>query len=249
MKKTIFIILIISIANFCSSQELEYSIGDTLSIFTKSGLNLRKLPNKESEIITKINFGNKLQIAELTINNETIEGRNGNWIKVKYEDKEGYLFSGYLTKLQVNKIDISKFVCYEHYGFLSWIESIIKEEELINSRERRFGYNNIDYKSGETITWEFYSKGTVVTTNFGYENYLYTVETFEITLNDCLNYLDYYLYITNSKCLNDKNYWKPKLDIKKNQNGVIYRVLCEEMGFLQISGNGRLLISMNVVTS
>lgn len=100
----------------------EYQIGDTLTVWAQSGLNLRESDDSKSKVIASIPFGG-LVIAENSKSQEErefeefslFETKNivkkpkdskgirirGVWLKVKYGNKVGYLFDGYLSSFKV----------------------------------------------------------------------------------------------------------------------------------------------------
>lgn len=213
MKKTIVFILAFSFATTpLLSQMLFAKKGDVLNIFAVSGLNLRAEPSITGKVITKIPYAEKVTVIEPSEYNDPIEDRQGIWLKVQYKSQSGYLFSGYLTKLAVPKIDTAQITCYEFYEFPNWIKKTLKNDTLVSSGKRLFKRYDPDGKDWNSVNWEFYSSGTMVYHYFGYESETYVIESFDITLNDILNFLNYYAALHHSKCDN-------KLTIKLNKTG------------------------------
>jgi hypothetical protein len=75
--------------------------GGYYRVIANSGLNLRKAPNPNSEKIVAIPFGSEVFCCNLceSYPNETIEGKEGCWKKIYFEDFEGYVFSGFLEAI------------------------------------------------------------------------------------------------------------------------------------------------------
>jgi len=78
-----------------------YKPGYNLFVFAPSGLSLRDKPDLKGARIKLVPYGKyvivqKDENAPVPITNENIEGH---WVKVKYEDKVGYLFDGFLSRL------------------------------------------------------------------------------------------------------------------------------------------------------
>jgi hypothetical protein len=122
-KKELFILVIsifISINTFAIS---DYKIGDTLNVWAKKGLQLRSDPSFTSDPITLIDYGEYIEtldkksiyqgyhrlgeLSVIEINSKTVNDRqypeirlNGQWCKIKYKDKVGYVFDGYLSKFK-----------------------------------------------------------------------------------------------------------------------------------------------------
>lgn len=67
------------------------------TVSAKSGLTLRATPKKDGKQVTLIPTSEKVSIIDKNGPQETIEGKSGNWYKVKYKDQEGYVFSAYLA--------------------------------------------------------------------------------------------------------------------------------------------------------
>jgi Bacterial SH3 domain len=124
MKSIQLISVLLLFFNFSvgQSQIMKFDKGETTVIST-TGLNLRAKPNTSSKVITKIPFGDKVEIMEKifygidTIGSykdyEFDSGKEfqipiiGNWVKVKYKNFEGFLFSAYLynSRFASNLID------------------------------------------------------------------------------------------------------------------------------------------------
>lgn len=122
-KKELFflaVLFFISVNTFAIS---DYKIGDTLIVWAKKGLQLRSAPSFTSDAITLIGYGENVvalekksifeeyyrsgELSVIEINSKTVNGIHypgirlyGQWCKVKYMDKEGYVFDGYLSKFK-----------------------------------------------------------------------------------------------------------------------------------------------------
>ena len=94
-----------------------YKQGDELVVWAKSGLNLREEPNIQSKVISKIVLGETVVVQEgkkiqdlNIIDKQTLaDGQSftmtlrGSWVKVKFNDNEGFLFDAYLSKIKYEK--------------------------------------------------------------------------------------------------------------------------------------------------
>ena len=74
------------------------------TVSAPSGLSLRKGPNSQTAKLDAIPFGEEVLACGITNFTETIEGKSGNWLKVTWADKMGYLFSGFLQEIQERKV-------------------------------------------------------------------------------------------------------------------------------------------------
>jgi hypothetical protein len=64
-------------------------------INAKSGLHLRKKPETSSEILATLPYDTAVNI----------EGREGNWLRVTYNFKAGYLYKDYVTASKIPDLD------------------------------------------------------------------------------------------------------------------------------------------------
>jgi len=118
--------ILIVIAFFISSNSIAISTfnsGDTLYVWAQKGLQLRLEPSFNSEPIELIEFGERVIAIDskellwdgsrleesyvIEIKSKKTQNRtypnfrlNGNWCKVKFEGKEGYVFDAYLSTLK-----------------------------------------------------------------------------------------------------------------------------------------------------
>jgi len=82
-----------------------YTAGQTLNVLASSGMNLRDAP--KGTVLQKIPYGARIKTlqAKSTINPETIEGIQGNWVKVEYNGAMGFLFDGFLSTLPAPEVN------------------------------------------------------------------------------------------------------------------------------------------------
>lgn len=92
-----------------NSQNLNYSIGDTLYTYAFNGLKLREQPTLNSKVLHVIEFGQKVQITDVSKNeyDERIEidKIKGNWVAINFNEIKGFVFDGYLSKLPNNPLN------------------------------------------------------------------------------------------------------------------------------------------------
>lgn len=132
--KYVFAILITIVIYNESFSIINYLPNDRLYVWAESGLNLREGKNFKSEIIKKIEFGEKVLCQgykteyhyynkSITIIDE-IEFSKGQefsielkgiWVKVKYKDIEGYIFDAYLSKLKPVKTTKHSQTIFEYF--------------------------------------------------------------------------------------------------------------------------------------
>ncbi len=71
---------------------------EKLFVVSSDGLILREKPSKDSKKILLIPFGAETELMENSGEQDYIDGFFADWKKIKYNDKEGYVFSAYLAK-------------------------------------------------------------------------------------------------------------------------------------------------------
>jgi len=73
-------------------------------VAAKSGINLRSGPGKSSSVITLIPFESKVTIEKSDGDEIFLDGRYGKWVNVKFGDKTGWVFSGFLCDFKPDAI-------------------------------------------------------------------------------------------------------------------------------------------------
>jgi len=73
-------------------------------VAAKSGINLRSGPGKSSSVITLIPFESKVTIEKSDGDEIFLDGRYGKWVNVKFGNKTGWVFSGFLCDFKPNTI-------------------------------------------------------------------------------------------------------------------------------------------------
>lgn len=73
------------------------SLGEAATVNTPSGLTMRAEPKTDGEQVTLVPNKEAVTILDKNGPGATIGGKSGSWYKVKYKDKEGYVFSAFLS--------------------------------------------------------------------------------------------------------------------------------------------------------
>jgi hypothetical protein len=145
---------------------LEYQPNDQLYVWAESGLNLREKPNSSSEVIAKIDFGNMIickgkksedqyfNHSEIIIDqikgSETKEfsiKMKGNWVKVSFENLEGFVFDAYLSKSKPIKLKENNEVGFLDYFNLESesLNYVEKKDSLSESGREKIAFSNGKY--------------------------------------------------------------------------------------------------------
>ena len=103
---------LIPIVSFCIVMAgLQYSIADILNskayVTAKNGLVMRKGPKRDKAKIDIIPYNTKVTVTEITLLPETIGGIQAPWAYVKYKNKRGWVFSGYLDFNRNRKLHVA----------------------------------------------------------------------------------------------------------------------------------------------
>ena len=153
IKKTIAIYLFV-LTNVASALSLPKD--STLYVNASSGLNMRMTPGT-GHVIGKLDFGDRVQVIEDRENlgyDEKIEWVTGRWIKVKAKNVEGFVFSGFLTKIP-------------NYLIFSTLDhNVSVQENFIDFFEKNFVFDAANCEENGSIyieTSETISKDIIVT--------------------------------------------------------------------------------------
>ncbi len=209
-----------------TSQPIYTEVGDTLFVFSINGLNIRDSTSVYSNIISKAEYAEKIVVTEVTYAYNVIDKRRGIWLKIKNnKNLQGFVFSGYLTKLYPPSLENEKIDCDGFIDLIPWIEKNLEKQTVSHVGRREFKGYDLD-KGGESISWNFYSDGTMIYKYTGYEFANVVIETLNIDFNDILNFLDYYIEISKSKCKDYISYQVPKLEINDQNAGIVEGITC-----------------------
>jgi hypothetical protein len=101
MKKILFLLMILS---FIDCKKFgDYNGNTKLKVIAKSGLHLREKPDQKSKSILLLPMNSEVELLDNSKQMETIANQTGEWLKVKFKDKEGFAFSAFLQTIQVGK--------------------------------------------------------------------------------------------------------------------------------------------------
>lgn len=184
VKTLLTFILLASHANFCFGQLPYFEVGDIFTVIAKSGANLRDSARADSKKIITIPFGEKVISKSLYQGYGNFDERQGGWIKVRYNGKEGYIFTGFITHLKIPSLNVNQLDC----GYLSWFENIFQEnvDSLICSGTKEYKGFDGDGKDWSVAEWKIYNNETEIYYYSGYESRSLIVESRTINMNDIL---------------------------------------------------------------
>ncbi len=82
----------------------ELNAAEVKFVSTKAGLHLRSSPDKSSNILTLIPFGKDVSIINYDKKEFFMDGRYGSWVNIKYDNKTGWVFGGFLCNFKPDTI-------------------------------------------------------------------------------------------------------------------------------------------------
>ena len=149
--KTIFHlgICLLSFATLCSFLSMGKKSKSTKELGTyyvlaPNGLNLRSQADVNSEKLGVIPYASKVEIMEVAASSEmTVDNYPGGMAKVKFGQKVGYVFDGYLCRMPAPQVRKS----HGEYNFRDYVKSVRKEGlsivyEKCDKDHNGFGYGD-----------------------------------------------------------------------------------------------------------
>jgi hypothetical protein len=154
--KNIFLVCLLFTCSLLYSQ--------TMYVAAKSGLSIREKPELGAKVLDKIPYGTKVvpkYIDEGVEAKEVIvEGMNGYWKKVTYNNKTGYIIENYLFPWPPPKLNTAK----EIKDYLKQVTTPLGPTLKVNSGSM----NNIS-EGGWALDKQFYKNGAEHHVSSGYE--------------------------------------------------------------------------------
>lgn len=221
--------------------------GDTLTVSAKSGLKLRDSSSFDSEIIGFIPFGKSVIANGNYVRREVVENRNGSWLNVKYGELEGYIFSGFVTKLKIPEFGKEDLNCWN----LQWFEKLIREnvDSLVCQGQKTYKGFDPDGKDWGGSNWEIFSDETVIYHLFGYETEDLLIESRVLNMNDILNLLEAYIDKVKEKCPKEQFTEEGsslEIKVKLDEEGYIKTIECLQMSFIAEKSIHKTIIRLNL---
>lgn len=124
-----------------------YKAGDSLQIFAKTGLRIREAPN--GKVMDVLPYGESVVMLQdqPTTGQQSIDHMNGYWVKVGWNDMEGYVFDAFLSILPAmnpNATDL-QYYCHQHFKVISDKRSVDSNGDSIRQTEFRYKGQKIVY--------------------------------------------------------------------------------------------------------
>lgn len=208
--KTSVIILILAFVGM-GSDAFAYSFQDPARVIAFSGVKIRTAPQQDAPLVGVVDFGEQLVVIDTVQGTQMIEWVEGNWVKVKFEGREGYVFNGFLTNLPVpmEEYELTSRDADATYPLISWTENNFK---VIASPDTLQGENYIKYT-------QYFENGITLTTREGMYAFEVSLHIPGIRLGDAYN-------VTRSTMLTriERELFEENALFIRNNNGLIDRI-------------------------
>jgi len=116
--KYAYLLVVLFVLNVATTQgAVRFNKGDKVNVWVLRGIKLYKSPDSKSTITATIPYGVSIQVLSEEIDSlKSSFGKitnditpvpvtlKGHWVKVKWSQKEGYVFDGYLSKMPCLKL-------------------------------------------------------------------------------------------------------------------------------------------------
>ncbi len=99
MKKLIVVLISVVSLSAAAQDNPKY-----LNVMAVNGLNMRSQPDAKSRVVTKVAYGNKVEIMEKSKVQLQLGWVSDHWYKVAYRGREGFIFGGYLSGYAAPKL-------------------------------------------------------------------------------------------------------------------------------------------------
>ena len=177
--KNIWLVLLVILTIPLASAHSPWSEGQVLNVFASSGLKLRALPNRQSEVLDIVKFGDQVIVLNTfdfcEDRADRIEWMDGHWIYVEFDGLEGYLFDGYLSDLPFPGTEAE--ICSDGYSYAFTLAEFI---------ERNFEKQQVlDSSTARLVTQ--YEKGIKLTKRLREDAYTIEIEMADTKISEVLN--------------------------------------------------------------
>ncbi len=210
-------------------------------IATKAGLNLRSGPDKSAKTITLIPFGKNVTVIKFEKNELFIDGRFGSWVKVKYDNKIGYVFSGFLCDF--NPDDAINYIAKDYKENTKSLEIVYIIENYINLNVPLPDKTSPEMSRGNVI-WKYdpFTNQYIEVYNLGHSNttdilYIDDDRYLDLLVDDgCCGFIELHILLGSEnkytevyKKNDDCDPWENSFRIKKGK--------CDQLSFSCIYRN------------
>lgn len=110
------------------SENYEFENGEIAFIFGDD-VKLRDQSNTESNVLTLLKIGDKIEVLEKSDNKMLFEGLDSPWYKVKFQDKIGYVLGGLISADKVSYKNFTYLVSFKREGDITFLKTRILDSK------------------------------------------------------------------------------------------------------------------------
>lgn len=154
MRSVFFCLFFLLCSQLINSQTVLYAAA-------RNGLSIRQDPSSTSAVLDKLPYGQKIEVPAETPNENPVstEGFRGNWVKVTYNGKTGFIVNSYLLPLPPPKAGTK-----DLREYLSQVGAVNSKPMVL-----KYGKNNDDGIGQTVLTKQWYTNGAEWHVYEGYE--------------------------------------------------------------------------------
>jgi hypothetical protein len=222
-KNTTIVLIFLLQTVILVAQESRFKEGENIHVWASSGLNMRSKPDAKAEKLATIPYGAKVVVqpnigVKIPFEVEEFKGFvvKGYWLLVKYDNTEGFVFDGFLSRLPapISSIvigDIDEYLDQKiekvgsRYELKIW-DSTIEKDRKLKANEKVDDDKISSFK-------QKYKQGIVYESTGGEVSGGYTIELPNITLYEGYFLIKTFSYFPDSDAI---NYNKQEKSIKIN---------------------------------
>ncbi|HYG00802.1 MAG TPA: SH3 domain-containing protein [Chryseosolibacter sp.] len=97
-------------------------------VVVKSGISIREEPTLNSNKVASVKFGEMVEVLNQNEQKDTVDGMNGNWVRIAYDQYVGYVFDAYLGRFAKHDKNFP-----ENYPQFFKLDAICGEERFFNN--------------------------------------------------------------------------------------------------------------------
>jgi hypothetical protein len=144
-----------------------YKPGDKLYVYTRDGLSLREQADPKGKLMEVVANGDEVTVQPDSNPRITFTSSNipGAWVKVKRQDKTGYMFNGFLSRLKPIKNSTTERYREDLSNYLKQEFKSVKESKTTLDSTIR-DYNKIELGNGATYEAKDYEGGSTIVVRF-----------------------------------------------------------------------------------
>lgn len=99
--KNLLALLLLTLLSFPSMAQLDCSRQMSCKVIAPSGMRMRSTPSLKASVVTSVPHDSLVRACNETFGEMTYEDMVGNWRKVDYKGKVGYMFDGFLEIMEL----------------------------------------------------------------------------------------------------------------------------------------------------